>query len=138
VTGRTNLPSGSSWGDPVGYSRAVRVGDHVFVAGTTAVDHEGRVVGDGDWYQQARFALARVVAALEQLGAGPGDVVRTRLFVTDIAHWEDVGRAHAEVFGEVRPACTMVEVARLIDPALLVEVEAEAVVSDTPGHGAGA
>ncbi len=134
MTGRSEVPAGSSWGEVVGYSRAVRVGDHIFVAGTTSVDREGRVVGEGDWYEQTRTALARVVAALGELGADARHVVRTRLFVTDITHWEEVGRAHAEVFAAVRPACTMVEVARLIDPALLVEVEADAVVELTrPG-----
>ncbi len=130
MTGRQRVSSGSSWEASVGYSRAVRTGAHVTVAGTTAVDPQGQVVGRGDCYEQTRFALTRIAAALDEVGAGMRHVVRTRLFVTDITRWEEVGRAHAEVFGEVRPACTMVEVARLIDPDLLVEVEADAIVDD--------
>ena len=130
TAGRRHIASGSGWEESVGYSRAVRAARHVAVAGTTAVDPDGRVVGAGDCYEQARYALARVVLALEAAGAGVRDVVRTRLFVTDISRWEEVARAHVEVFGEVRPACTMVEVARLIDPELLVEVEVDAIVDD--------
>ena len=135
MTGRQRVSSGSSWEAAVGYSRAVRTGAHVTVAGTTAVDPQGQVVGQGDCYEQTRFALTRIAAALDEVGAGMRHVVRTRLFVTDITRWEEVGRAHAEVFGEVRPACTMVEVARLIDPELLVEVEADAIVDDEGPSG---
>jgi enamine deaminase RidA (YjgF/YER057c/UK114 family) len=111
----------------VGYSRAVRVGDTVHVAGTTAV-RDGKVVAPGDAYRQAQVALEIVVAALAECGASAADVVRTRLYVTDIRDWEAVGRAHGEVFADVRPASTMVQVAALIEPELLVEVEADAVV----------
>lgn len=116
----------------VGYSRAVRVGSWVAVSGTTAAAPGGGAVGGDDVGEQTREALRRVAAALAEVGAGLEHVVRTRMFVTDIARWEEVGRAHGEVFGAVRPASTMVEVSALIDPALLVEVEADAVVPD-PG-----
>ncbi|WP_323099521.1 RidA family protein [Intrasporangium sp. YIM S08009] len=124
--------SGTAWEASVGYSRAVRVGDHVHVAGTTAV-RDGEVVGVGDAYEQARVALQIVGEALDACGASFADVVRTRLYVTDIRHWEEIGRAHGEVFADVRPAATMVQVSALIDPDLLVEVEAEAVVTP-PGR----
>jgi enamine deaminase RidA (YjgF/YER057c/UK114 family) len=127
VTGRRNVSSASAFEDVVGYSRAVRAGDHVWVSGTTAADPGGGPpVGGDDAYAQAAEALRRVTAALAQVGATAADVVRTRIFVTDIARWPDVARAHAEVFGTVRPAATMVEVSRLIAPGLLVEVEADA------------
>jgi enamine deaminase RidA (YjgF/YER057c/UK114 family) len=127
MTKRQSVSSGALWEPVVGYSRAMRVGQWVSVAGTTAAVDGGAVGGD-DIGAQAREALRRVVAALEQVGAGPEHVVRTRMFVTDISRWEEVGRVHGEVFGEIRPATTMVEVSRLIDPALLVEIEADAVV----------
>jgi enamine deaminase RidA (YjgF/YER057c/UK114 family) len=113
----------------VGYARAVRVGDRVYVSGTTATDADGHVVGVGDPHAQARQALANIREALEGLDAAIGDVVRTRMYVVDMAHWDAVGRAHGEVFGDVRPATSMVQVAALIDPAMLVEIEAEAVVA---------
>ncbi|GAA6527243.1 RidA family protein [Intrasporangium sp. DVR] len=125
---RHQVSTGSAWESVVGYSRAVRVGDTVHVAGTTAV-RDGEVVGVGDAYRQATVALEIVVAALAELGASPADVVRTRMFVTDITRWEEVGRAHGEVFRDVRPATSMVEVAALIEPDLLVEIEADAVIS---------
>jgi enamine deaminase RidA (YjgF/YER057c/UK114 family) len=125
---RKRISSGTEWEERVGYSRAVRVGDRVHVSGTTATDDAGDIVGAGDPAAQTRQALANVEAALERAGAGIEDVVRTRLFVTDIDDWEAIGEVHGEVFGDVRPATTMVEVARLIDPALVVEVEADAVV----------
>jgi enamine deaminase RidA (YjgF/YER057c/UK114 family) len=128
MTQRQLVSSGVRWEPVVGYSRAVRVGAWVSVAGTTAAADGGGAVGGDDIGAQAREALRRVVAALEQAGAGPEHVVRTRMFVTDISRWEEVGRAHGEVFGEIRPATSMVEVSRLIDPALLVEIEADAVV----------
>ena len=128
MTQRQLVSSGAMWEPVVGYSRAVRVGQWVSVAGTTAAADGGGAVGGDDIGAQAREALRRVVAALEQAGAGPEHVVRTRMFVTDIDRWEEVGRAHGEVFSEIRPATSMVEVSRLIDPALLVEIEAEAVV----------
>ena len=127
MTGRRNVSSASAFEDVVGYSRAVRVGEHVWVSGTTAADPDGGPpVGGDDAYAQTAEALRRVVAALAEVGATPADVVRTRMFVTDIGQWPEVARAHVEVFGSVRPAATMVEVSRLIAPGLLVEVEADA------------
>ena len=122
------ISSGSPWEGPVGYSRAVRVGQQVWVAGTTAALPDGGTVGGDDAYLQTREALRRIADALHEAGARVEDVVRTRIFVTNITRWEQVGRAHGEVFAAVRPASTMVEVRALVDPALLVEVEADAVV----------
>jgi enamine deaminase RidA (YjgF/YER057c/UK114 family) len=128
VVQRQRVSSGAAWEPVVGYSRAVRVGPWVAVAGTTAAAEGGGAVGGNDVAAQTREALRRIVLALEEVGAGVQDVVRTRIFVTDISCWQEVGRVHGEVFGDVRPATSMLQVSALIDPALLVEVEADAVV----------
>jgi enamine deaminase RidA (YjgF/YER057c/UK114 family) len=130
---RRTLSSGTPWEPVVGYSRAVRVGPHVHVSGTTATDERGDIVGRGSAYEQARQTLRNVVRALAALGARPEHVVRTRIYVTDIERWEEIARAHGELFGEIRPATAMVEVKRLIDPAMLVEIEADAYVDDAAG-----
>jgi enamine deaminase RidA (YjgF/YER057c/UK114 family) len=127
---RRRISSGTKWESQVGYSRAVRAGSQVHVSGTTATDDAGDVVGKGDPYEQTMQALSNVESALEAADARLDDVVRTRLFVVDIDDWEAVGDAHAAYFDEIRPATSMIEVSRLIDPALLVEVEAVAVVGD--------
>ncbi|WP_331232461.1 RidA family protein [Natronorarus salvus] len=129
---RTTVSSGTKWESSVGYSRAVRVGPHVAVSGTTATDESGDLVGIDDPHEQTERALANVERALSEAGASLSDVVRTRLFVVDIEDWELIGEAHAAVFGEIRPATSMVEVRRLIDPGMLVEVEADAIVTDRP------
>ncbi len=125
---RMNISSGARWEPLVGYSRAVRVGNVVHVAGTVGTRPDGTPAGTNDAAAQTREALRRIASALEQAGAGLEDVVRTRMFVTDISRWEEIGRAHGEVFRDIRPVTTMVEVSRLIDPPLLVEIEAEAIV----------
>lgn len=124
--GRRNISSGAPWEAIVGYSRAVVVDDWVEVTGTVAVDEAGQVVGPGDMYEQARFALQKIGKILGEAGATMDQVVRTRIYVTDIDQWEAVGRAHAEVFGQNPPATSMVEVSRLISPEYLVEIEARA------------
>lgn len=126
---RKTVTSGTEWEERVGYSRAVRIGNDVRVSGTTATDEEGNVVGEGDAYRQAKRALENVESALTEAGASLDDVVRTRMFVTDIGNWGPVGEAHAEFFGDVRPATTMVEVSGLIDPEMVVEIEADAIIT---------
>src|SRR2546423_4004468 len=120
--------SGTAWEPVVGYSRAVRVDGHIWVSGTTSTGSDGAIVGKSDPYAQAKQAIANIERALASTGARLADVVRTRIFVTDITHWQQIGRAHGEAFADIRPATTMVEVSRLIDPDLLVEIEADALV----------
>jgi enamine deaminase RidA (YjgF/YER057c/UK114 family) len=127
---RLRFSSGAPWEPIVGYSRSVRVGPHVFVTGCTAIDASGAVVGKGDPYAQAVQTLKNVERALRGVGAELHHVTRTRMFVTDISQWETIGKAHGEVFGEILPATSMIEIAGLIDPDMLVEIEADAIVDE--------
>lgn len=127
MTERINISTGTAWEENVGYSRAVKVGNIIEVAGTTAVQN-GRVVGHGSPYEQSRFIFQIIENTLEKAGCSMGNVVRTRIFTTDISKWEEIGRAHAEFFKNIRPAATMVEVKSLINPDLLVEIEVSAVI----------
>lgn len=126
---RTNISSGTKWEEVVGYSRLVKVNNMVFVTGTVAVDENGNVIGENDPYLQTKYIIEKIGKLFQKVGASLEDVVRTRMFVTDISKWEEIGKAHGEFFGKIKPATTMVEVSKLISPEFLVEIEFEAVIT---------
>lgn len=126
---RVNISSGTAWEDQVGYSRAVRIGNMIEVSGTTSVEGD-KIIGKDDIYTQTKFILQKIERSLHEAGASMTDVIRTRMYVTDISHWEEAGRAHAEYFRNIKPASSMIEVSRLIHPDLLIEIEASAQVPD--------
>lgn len=130
MMGRINYASGAKWENIVGYSRAVKVGNIIEVTGTVAVDENSNLVGGNSAYEQTRFVIGKIEAVLQRAGASLKDVVRTRIFVTDISRWEEYGRAHGEFFGEIKPCTTMVEISRLISPDYLVEIEATAIIQN--------
>ena len=130
MTQRLNISSGAKWEDIIGYSRAVRMGNIIETAGTTALDENGNIVGVDDPYQQTKYIIEKIEKALKSGGATLKDVVRTRMFVTDISRWEEIGKAHGEYFREIKPASTMVEVKSLISPAMLIEIEVTAILQD--------
>lgn len=127
---RQNISSGTPWEGVHGYSRAVRIGSHVYVSGTTASDEDGNVIGENDPYAQTVYIIEKIGRALNEAGATLADVVRTRVFVTDISRWEEVARAHAKYFDGIRPASTMIEISKLIDARQLVEIEVDAVIGE--------
>ncbi len=129
MNNRINISSGAKWEDIIGYSRAVKVGNIIEVAGTTAINEDGNVVGANDPYEQTKFIFEKIEKALASAGASFRDVVRTRMFTTDISQWEEIGRAHGEFFREIKPAASMIEVKGLIDPELLIEIEVTAILS---------
>ena len=127
---RLNLSSGVKWEDIIGYSRAVKIGNVIEVAGTTALNEEGNLVGPNDPYEQTRFIIAKIEKVLISAGSTLADIVRTRIFTTDISRWEEIGKAHGEFFREIKPASTMVEVSSLINPGILVEIEATVIIQE--------
>ncbi len=127
---RKKISSGAKWEDIVGYSRAIRAGNRVIIGGTTAIDENSNIVGKDDAYIQTKVILQKIIKYLEEAGAKPEDVINNRVYVTDISKWEDIARAHAEVFGKIKPCCTMIEVKGFISPDMLVEIETEAVIDE--------